>query len=82
VTGWIDAVLDGTALNCMSDRHLRELVAERERRIKRGQSRLVNDKLLGAWAGESGAGRLTFRWSQVRRMVTDMQQGLAASASS
>ncbi len=82
VKAWVGSVLDGSALGCADNRQLRDLVSERERRIKRGQSRLVNDKLLGAWAGESGAGRLSFRWGQVRRMVTDMQQGLTASASS
>ena len=82
VKTWTAAVLDGTALTCADSPQLRQLVSERERRIKKGQSRLVNDKLLGAWAGESGAGLLTFRWGQVRRMVTDIQQGLATSASS
>ncbi|MDQ1248379.1 MAG: hypothetical protein QG597_2751 [Actinomycetota bacterium] len=82
VAAWTEAVLNGTALRSADDRHLRDLVAERERRIKRSQSRLVNDKLLGAWSGESGAGQLTFRWPQVRRVVTDIHQGLASGAAS
>lgn len=54
------------------------LVSSRERSIKGSQSRLGdNRKLLGAWSGASGIGRLTFRWTQVRGIVTDVQEGLA-----
>lgn len=52
-------------------------VAEREREIKRTQSRLTNAKLLGSWNGASGARAITFRWTQVARIVTDVRAGLA-----
>lgn len=57
----------------------RRLVADRERRLKRRQSRLDNDKLLATWQGASGAGQLSFRWSQVRRMVNDITDGLRSA---
>jgi hypothetical protein len=61
-----------------SGSQMRVLVSSREQSIKRTQSRLgSNLKLLGAWSGSSGAGALTFRWSQVRGIVTDVQDGLA-----
>ncbi len=70
--GVADAVLDDPRSQ------MRVLVSSREQSIKRSQSRLgSNLKLLGAWSGSSGAGILTFRWSQVRGIVTDVQDGLA-----
>lgn len=72
-------VRDGAAAEVLADltSPLPALVAEREQSIKRGQSRLgANRKLLGAWGGSSGAGALTFRWTQVRRIVTDIHEGL------
>ena len=59
---------------------LRALIAARERSVKHGQSRLgANRKLLGAWSGSSAAGALTFRWEQVKRIVTDIHDGLACA---
>jgi len=80
VTAWTNAVRDGTAHTGMTDQGLRALVADRERAIKKSQSRMVNDKLLGAWSGESGSGRLVYRWPQVRRIVTDVHDGMTADA--
>jgi hypothetical protein len=51
-------------------------VEQRELSKKGSQARLRNAKLLNAWSGASGAGRLTFRWSQVRRLITDIHDGL------
>ncbi len=39
---------------------------------------VTNDKLLGAWSGESGSARLVYRWPQVGRIVTDIQPFLRA----
>ncbi|GAA1740500.1 DUF6361 family protein [Isoptericola hypogeus] len=79
VTTWTTAVRDGTAADAAHDpgHRLRGLVAQRERTTKRGQSRLENTKMLGVWSGASGTGRLTYRWAQVRRLVTDVHEGLA-----
>ena len=60
-----------------TDGGLRRLVEGRERTVKRAQSRFVNDKLLGTWSGASGSGRLVFRWPQVRRILTDIHDGVA-----
>jgi hypothetical protein len=54
----------------------REFIAKREASHKRGQARLTNDKLLASWLGASGAGALTFRWSQVRGVLADLHDGL------
>ncbi|GAB3171892.1 hypothetical protein FHX75_1592 [Micromonospora palomenae] len=78
VDRWIDAVTSGAAGDAATDQSLRKLVAERERSVKKGQSRLVNDKLLRTWSGASGTRRLVFRWPQVRRILADIHDGCAA----
>ncbi|MEU5786805.1 DUF6361 family protein [Micromonospora purpureochromogenes] len=75
---WLDAVTSGAAGDAATDPTLHNLVAERERSVKRGQSRLVNDKLLRTWSGASGSRPLVFRWPQVRRILTDIHAGCAA----
>jgi hypothetical protein len=73
VDAWLDAVRAGVAAD---DDALRTLVAERERLVKRAQSRLINDKLLRAWNGASGSASLVYRWPQVRRELVDIRAGL------
>ncbi|WP_328423958.1 DUF6361 family protein [Micromonospora sp. NBC_00389] len=75
---WLDAVTSGAAGDAATNQSLRNLVAERERSVKKGQSRLVNDKLLRTWSGASGSRRLVFRWPQVRRILADIHDGCAA----
>jgi len=54
----------------------RTLVRDRELRHKRTQARFGNKARLRSWEGESGTARLEFRWSQVRRFLTDISRGL------
>lgn len=49
-----------------------QLIGGREREQKRAQARLTNERLLRQWGGSSGADRLNFRWTQVRRMMLDL----------
>jgi hypothetical protein len=46
-------------------------VERRERFLKGKQSRLQNPKLLASWKGGLPA-RTSYRWPQVRRMVSDV----------
>ncbi|GIJ06971.1 DUF6361 family protein [Micromonospora andamanensis] len=78
VERWLDAVTSGAAGDAAIEPSLRALVAERERSVKKVQSRLVNDKLLRTWSGASGSRRLVFRWPQVRRILADIHDGCAA----
>ncbi|WKU04464.1 DUF6361 family protein [Micromonospora sp. HUAS LYJ1] len=78
---WLDSVTSGAAGDAAGDSTLRGLVSERERSVKKGQSRLVNDKLLRTWSGASGSRRLVFRWPQVRRILADIHDGCAAGPS-
>jgi hypothetical protein len=53
----------------------RKLVRERELRVKGPQrSRIANPRRVG-WNGESGSGRLDFRWGTVQQLVLDVAQG-------
>jgi hypothetical protein len=80
VDDWLNAVQAGTTATAADNEGLRSLVGERERLVKRAQSRLVNDKLLRAWSGASGSGALVYRWPQVRREIVDIRAGLGVSS--
>jgi len=73
---WLDAVVEGRASSVLEDRTLQALVRHRERSVKRTQSRFTNDKLLRTWSGGSGNRQLSFRWTQVRRLLIDVHEGL------
>lgn len=54
----------------------RTLISARERRLKGPLARLHNPRALERWSGESGLGRLTYRWDQVKTIVGDVLTGL------
>ena len=60
------------------DLELRSLIETRERRLKGPRARLHNPARLLDWNGRVGVGRMDFRWHRVRRMLLDLQQGIAA----
>ena len=55
----------------------RVFIARREMTHKGALSRLRNHKRLQAWAGGTGAGEMSFRWSYVQRTLGDIVDGLA-----
>ncbi|SNU02767.1 hypothetical protein SAMN06298212_15510 [Ruaniaceae bacterium KH17] len=79
---FMDAWLNGAehSPNIADDMNLRDLVATRERRLKGGRSRLVNQAALDNWTGGVGLGRLQYRWSFARTMVADIAAGLERDA--
>ncbi|MBJ2119415.1 hypothetical protein I6N91_00300 [Arthrobacter sp. MSA 4-2] len=54
----------------------RAAVEIREKRMKKSNSRFRNERRLRVWQPPSRVAALTFRWSQVRRNVLDIQAGL------
>ncbi|RMB61705.1 DUF6361 family protein [Tessaracoccus antarcticus] len=76
VTEWLAAVKDGTAQFAADDDRLRRLIRDREREMKRSQARLSNRKLLGLWGGFTGGSGLSYRWSTVKTIVSDIHRGL------
>ncbi len=73
---WLNAVVEGRASSVPEDRPLQDLVRHREQSVKGAQSRFTNDKLLRTWSGGSGNRELSFRWTQVRRLLIDIHEGL------
>lgn len=73
VEHWVRGIRSG--VDVADETELRRLVEEREKR-KGAQSRLKNEKMLAAWSGASGTGRLTYRWGTVRTIVNDILRGL------
>lgn len=71
VTQWLELVVDGTT-QIASASAARQLVEERERRLKTSQSRYANHAVRDRWTGASGVDRLNFRWNQARSHLRDL----------
>ena len=56
-----------------------DLITTRERQIKGGRARLVNQSALDRWSGSSGLGRQEFRWSIARLHLDDLYSARRAS---
>jgi hypothetical protein len=72
---WFDTAIDAPD-SIIESTVARELIVEREYRLKRGLARLQNSRQLELWGGSSGVGRLTYRWGTGRTMVNDIVNGL------
>jgi hypothetical protein len=71
VTEWRELVLAGRE-QVIASPAARQLVEERERRLKTSQSRYANHAVRDRWTGASGADRLTFRWAQAKSHLRDL----------
>lgn len=75
VSKWIEIVLHkGALLQVANNTEARELVANREIQLKRGMARLNNASARDRWNGASGTAPLSYRWSNVRTIVGDIQR--------
>ena len=73
---WITAAASAPH-SVMDDRAVRQLITNRERRMKGGLARLSNPHALERWGGNSGLGRLSYRWNPVaRQTLIDVLDGL------
>lgn len=59
------------------DSKARALVRDREVRLKRARARLTNARRLELWGGDSGTGRMAYRWGAAKQILTDIFDGLA-----
>lgn len=75
VTSWVDLVRSRPGDGLMNDREARTLVRNRELFQKRNQARLRNDAMMHQWGGASGAGRLNFRWPNIKTLLNDIVDG-------
>jgi hypothetical protein len=71
VMQWLDVVIEG-AHQIVSAPTARQIVEERERRLKTSQSRYTNHAVRDRWTGASGVDRLSFRWGQARSHLRDL----------
>lgn len=70
---WLDIACDPNAAATVAEQQkVRTLIEHRERALKGGLARLTNQRALERWSGESGTAQLSFRWANVRAIVTDV----------
>ena len=77
VEAWSEAIAQHGAASVADSTALRQLIEKRERMLKGARARTVNHSRLLDWRGDVGVGRMSFRWPQVRQMLTDLHHGLA-----
>ena len=75
VEEWVERIARGPA-GLADDAGARKMVRERERRLKTQRSRFDNRRALEDWGGESGGGRLDFRWSTARGFLQELHEGI------
>ena len=81
VREWVETLQASDPRRVTADTRARTLVRDRERRNKGAMARIDNSKRLESWGGSSGAGQYVYRWSYVRRILADIQQGMAGTPS-
>ncbi len=83
IESWSRRIAELNPDRVADDDRLRELVAEREFRLKGARARLAHRNRLLDWtppragAGRSGV-RMDFRWFRVRQFMIDLHRGFAA----
>jgi hypothetical protein len=73
--GWIQLAIVGPR-RVRDNEVARMLIRNRESRLKGALARLSNPRALERWSGESGTGRLTYRWGNAQRILLDILHGL------
>ena len=74
---WLQFVFESPGAGKVAwDGSVRSLVTARESQLKGSRARLSNRSALNRWRGESGTGRLTYRWNTASTFVADILKGL------
>ena len=80
VEDWVEGLRLGGPRGVVADSsNARTLVEVREVQLKGTRARLRNARRLELWGGESGTGRMSYRWGGTRRILKDIFDGLARS---
>ncbi|MDD3472486.1 MAG: DUF6361 family protein, partial [Syntrophaceae bacterium] len=58
------------------DPECREMIENREKRLKVSRSRFTNARARDQWKGYAGVGQLAYRWSNVKTLLDDLYAGL------
>ncbi|MDF1594054.1 MAG: DUF6361 family protein [Desulfobacterales bacterium] len=73
VQKWLYFVFESPGMeNLLGDRKVQDLIASREFQLKGPRARLSNRNALNRWRGESGTGRLIYRWGIASVFVSDI----------
>lgn len=59
-----------------NDGYARQLIFERERRMKTALARCDNRSVREMWKGDAGLGRMTYRWPNAELLLHDIFEGL------
>ena len=79
VQEWLTMALNPAIVTHIVDHApARELIANRERRLKGNLARLENQHALELWTGQAGTAQLDFRWSVAQVLLADIHAGLQA----
>ncbi len=77
INDWLLLALNDQPELLPQNRAARQLVQQRERRLKGKLSRLVNPRALELWNGQSGLGMLNYRWGVTQNMLSDIAEGVS-----
>jgi uncharacterized protein DUF6361 len=76
INAWINLVRESTG-SLTRNEAARELIASREKHLKRALARIANPRALELYQGDAGTRQIDYRWkATVRRMLADIREGL------
>ena len=76
---WHRLAVVGSPASLRESTTAHQLIKRRERDIKGALARFENPRAREMWRGESGLGRLDYRWSNALVVIRDIQEGLGMS---
>ena len=78
VSNWHERVRE-TDGDVADDSKSRSLISFRERRLKGVRSRFTNSRARDQWKGYAGVTQMTYRWSNITTLLSDLHAGLNES---
>ena len=76
VNEWLRLVVPDQATAIADSPAARQLIGQREMRLKGKLARLANPRALEMWGGAAGTGRLDYRWGVTQTLLGDIHGGL------
>lgn len=77
VDEWLRIIIkEGNYNKIEKHEEARELVAYRERRLKKSRSRIDNQRAREIWKGDAGTGVLDYRWGISKIIINDIVSGI------
>ena len=76
ITHWLALALPkDRASQIVESKPARLLIEQREKALKREQSRLTNQRALERWSGAAGTGQIDYRWRITQTILLDILEG-------